>query len=321
MANSKSLPTTSYFIGMAARLESLQDICDASNVAGVGLGNRNIFDETYRQSKTLDTSQSFCNFDPRASEILDEVQADLVEGHDEIQKVLPLELYRLNVKETFKAHKDTTSAENLMGSLVVVFPTVHHDGSLVLRQDEQGWTFCAEQMFSDSTPEASYFAFYSEVKHEPTAAAHIIETAGNPTPADVLKTVLEKLLADRNFLPEGGLLGFGLRHQYLLKGSDANILRVCRDLFLDTNVRILYRPLGCCYICMTDHVILDQKGECLYQDPEETTMLEEHERIVSAPDYYMEDRLAYDENVDPLPEIAWVTPFMTFNRADSGYLV
>lgn len=80
-----------------ASKESLQDICDASNVAGVGLGNRNIFDETYRQSKTLDTSQSFCNFDPRASEILDEVQADLVEGHDEIQKVLPLELYRLNV--------------------------------------------------------------------------------------------------------------------------------------------------------------------------------------------------------------------------------
>ncbi|PBK68257.1 hypothetical protein ARMSODRAFT_1085550 [Armillaria solidipes] len=268
--------------------------------------NRNRFDETYRQSKTLDTSQSFCNFDPRASEILDEVQADLVEGHDEIQKVLPLELYRLNVKETFNAHKDTPSAENVMGSLVVVFPTVHQD----------------EQMFSDSTPEGSYFAFYSEVEHEPTAAAHIIETAGNPTPADVLKTVLEKLLADRNFLPEGGLLGFGLRHQYPLKGSDANILRVCRDLSLDTNVRILYRPLGCCYICMTDHVIPNQKGECLYQHPKETAMLEERGRIVSAPDYYMEEnKSAYDENVDPLPEIAWVIPFTTFNRTDSGYLV
>lgn len=82
-----------------------------------------------------------------------------------------------------------------MGSLVVVFPTVHHDGSLVLRQDEQGWTFCAEQMFSDSTPEASYFAFYSEVKHEVLPVASAVLATLTYIVSRLLLPILSKPLA------------------------------------------------------------------------------------------------------------------------------
>jgi hypothetical protein len=41
----------------------------------------------------------------------------------------------------FKAHKDTPRAENMFGSLVVVFPTAHKGGTLVLRHRGQEWTF------------------------------------------------------------------------------------------------------------------------------------------------------------------------------------
>lgn len=81
----------------SASEDSLHDLCQASDAAGFGLGNQNKFDETYRKSKELDTSRFACNFDPRTTKIFDQVQADLIEGEDEIQKVLRPELYKLNI--------------------------------------------------------------------------------------------------------------------------------------------------------------------------------------------------------------------------------
>ncbi|KAK0434258.1 uncharacterized protein EV420DRAFT_420033 [Desarmillaria tabescens] len=219
---------------------SLRDLCDACDAAGFGLGTQNTFDETYRKSKKLDTTQFSSNFDLRATNILDQVQADLVEGQDEIQKVLRSELYKLNVYgkgDFFKAHKDTPRAENMMGSLVIVFPTPHEGGSLVLRQDGQEWVFSAERMLAESTPETpviSYIAFYSDVEHEVLpltsgvrvtltynlyledklpAPESLLSITENPV-TDHVKDALQNLLAASDFLPEGGMLGFGLRHQY-----------------------------------------------------------------------------------------------------------
>ncbi|KAK0451209.1 uncharacterized protein EV420DRAFT_1561489 [Desarmillaria tabescens] len=374
--------------------ESLRDLCDAADAAGFGLGNQNTFDETYRKSKKLDITQFSCNFDPRATKIFDQVQADLIEGQDEIQKVLRPELYKLNVYgegDFFKAHKDTPRAENMMGSLVVIFPTVHKGGSLVLRQDGQEWTFSAEKMLADSTPEApviSYVAFYSDTEHEvlpvtsgvrvtltynlyledkkPTAPTLVVEASSNPTPVDVLKPALQTLLADKNFLSEGGLLGFGLRHQYpfavskyrsgtssfkidgnsnddfndyirdgefiaqgrkklsqladSLKGSDASILRACRELGLDANIRILYRPRGWDVIYMTDHIIPDQEDGYYEDDELEEMLLKESGTLVSASDEYVKNQLKYSGKAVKLPEVVWVTPITTFNRTEASYM-
>ncbi|KAK0432766.1 hypothetical protein EV421DRAFT_1719223 [Armillaria borealis] len=185
-------PHSSSVLNLAdASKESFQDICGASNVAGIGLGDQNRFDETYRQSKKLDTSQSFCSFDPRASEISTKYKLISLKAMTKSRRSCAP---NCNVKETFKTHKDTHSAENVMGSLVVVFPTVHQDGSLVIRQDEQGRTFCAEQMFSDSTPEASYFAFYSEVEHEVLPVASAVPATLTYIVSPLLLPILSKLL-------------------------------------------------------------------------------------------------------------------------------
>ncbi|KAG7443820.1 uncharacterized protein BT62DRAFT_829825, partial [Guyanagaster necrorhizus] len=279
------------FLNLAsATEESLQDLCNASDPASFGLESKDTFDESYRKAKKLDSTQFACTFDLQAAGILDRVQMDLVEGCNESTKVLRAELYKLNAYakgDFFKAHKDTPRSENMIGSLVIVFPTAHKGGSFVLRQDGQEWTFDAVQMLSDSTPEVpvvSHVAFYGDVEHEvhPVTSGVRVTLAYNlyledkpnltanapsdPT-TDIVKTALQTLLADEAFLPRGGLLGFGLRHQYpfaisknrgmkpkidetgrnrlrqladSLKGNDANILRACRDLGLDANIRILY---------------------------------------------------------------------------------
>ncbi|KAK0434257.1 uncharacterized protein EV420DRAFT_1683825, partial [Desarmillaria tabescens] len=341
---------------------SLHDLCEAADAAGFGLGNQNTFDETYRKSKELNTSRFACNFDPRTMKIFDQVQTDLIEGDDEIEKVLRPELYKLNIYsegDFFKAHKDTPRAQNMVGSMVIVFPTVHKGGSLVLRQDGQEWTFGAEKMLADSTPEVpviSYIAFYGDTEHEvlpvtsgvrvtltynlyledkmPTAPALITEASSNPTPADVLKTALQKLLKDETFLPKGGLLGFGLQHQYAisedcgveqsrnelrqladrLKGSDASILRACRDLSLDANIRIFHEARFSNGVWMADHVI---PGEQINEQAEDMeVLLDEHGTRVSDPDYELRD----DEEAESLPEIVWVTPITVLNETESHYL-
>lgn len=125
-----------------------------------------------------------------------------------------------------------------MGSLVIIFPTAHNGGSPVI-QDGHEWTFGAEKMLANSMSEApviSYVAFYSDTEHEvlpvtsgvrvtstynlyledkkPTVSALVAESSSDPMPVDVPKPALKTLLTNKNFLPEGGLLGFGLRHQY-----------------------------------------------------------------------------------------------------------
>lgn len=67
----------------------------------------------------------------------------------------------------------------------------------------------------------------------------------------LFRSTFEDLLNNPEFLPNGGALGFGLRHEYpikdslehvykLLKGSDAVILRTCTSLFLPARLHLLY---------------------------------------------------------------------------------
>ncbi|SJL08216.1 uncharacterized protein ARMOST_11579 [Armillaria ostoyae] len=340
--------------------ESLRDLCDAADAVGFVLGNQNTFDKTYRKSKKLDTTQFSCNFDPRATKIFDQVQADLIEGQDEIQKVLRPELYKLNVYgegDFFKAHKDTPRAENMMGSLVIILPTAHKGGSLVLRQDGHEWTFGAEKMLANSTPEApviSYVAFYSDTEHEVlpvTSGVRVTLTYNlyleDKKPTAPAESSTGAALTDKNFLPEGGLLGFGLRHQYpftvskyrsgtssfkidgnpnddfndyirsgefiaqgrkklsqladSLKGSDASILRACRELGLDSKIRILYRPRGWEVICMSDHIIPEQDSG--YYEELEELLLKGSGTLVSTSDEYVKDQLQDSGKAVKLTEV------------------
>jgi hypothetical protein len=167
----------------------------------------------------------------------------------------------------------------MFGSLVIVLPTAHEGGALILRHGEKEWTFdSAKDLSEQSQPSISYVAFYSDVEHEVTlvksgyrvtltynlyfSADGSDRNPAMPTPVNyatsanevAFRAALSDLLADESVLPNGGTLGFGLRHEYpvntntklvtlndLLKGSDAIVKRVCSQLSLVTSLKVMYQ--------------------------------------------------------------------------------
>lgn len=161
----------------------------------------------------------------------------------------------------------------MFGSLVIVFPTPHEGGALTLHHGGKKWTFdSGKELAGKTKPSVGYVAFYSDVEHE----VGLVKSGCRVTltfnlffapekPIDVIvptpslselafKAALSELLEDPNVLPDGGNLGFGLRHEYpvntktdlknlirCLKGSDAVIYKVCVQLSLDASLMVMYR--------------------------------------------------------------------------------
>jgi hypothetical protein len=170
----------------------------------------------------------------------------------------------------------------MFGSLVIVLPSVHEGGALVLRHGGNEWTFdSAKELSEQSQPSIGYVAFYSDVEHEVTLVKsgyrvtltynlYFSVNDADDKPAAVLPVnyaasaieatfgaALSDLLADESVLPTGGTLGFGLRHEYpvntdtelatlndRLKGSDAIVKRACNQLSLVTSFKVMYQEDG-----------------------------------------------------------------------------
>ncbi|KAF5374125.1 hypothetical protein D9615_008850 [Tricholomella constricta] len=130
-----------------SKLEALSAACEP---ATFGLDQLDVLDESYRKAGKMDT---------------------LLNGADE-GKILKAELYKLNVymKDSFfKTHKDTPRGDTMFGSLVVAFPTSHEGGALVLRHDDQEWTFDSASLTREQAePSVAYIAFFSDIDHEVT---------------------------------------------------------------------------------------------------------------------------------------------------------
>ena len=191
----------------------------------------------------------------------------------------------------FKSHKDTPRGVDMIGSLVVIFPTPHEGGDLILCHDGEEYTFNSGLKISQvEKPSVGYVAFYSDVEHEVTVveSGYRVSLTYNlyvcdaqqqgirTVPSDSvmlnelkLKQALSILLDEKTFLPEGGTIGFGLLHKYpvsktegslenvlsCLKGSDAAIGRVCASLGLDLKPKVLYRETDGRVMILVDHFV------------------------------------------------------------------
>ncbi|KAL1747613.1 hypothetical protein HDZ31DRAFT_31489 [Schizophyllum fasciatum] len=263
---------------------SLRALSDACQPATFGRNDVDIYDEDYRKAKKMDASDFATQFDPEACGLLDLIWPDLLsDGGDTKQRVI-CELYKLNVygqDSFFKAHKDTPRSDTMFGSLVVVFPTPHQGGSLILREGGQEWTFdSAAEVLAGGVPKIGYVAFFSDVEHEVskvtsgyrvTLTYNLYFNAKSTTPphsllrqphlpsrvsrvAMELRSALTFLLSREDFLPSGGYIGFGLRFMYALdikkpvsviadslKSCDAMLKIVCDDLGLSNGLKALYQ--------------------------------------------------------------------------------
>ncbi|KAF8425078.1 hypothetical protein L210DRAFT_3567602 [Boletus edulis BED1] len=175
---------------------------------------------------------------------------------------MDMELYKLNIYgkgDFFKAHKDTPRSQDMFGSLVVVFPSAHEGGQLVLRHRDKEWTVdLTEKFMTKSEPSVCFIAFFGDIEHEvlPVTSGYCVTLTYNlyhkpihpgtlfiQTPSHLqLKQALVDLVNDKSKLPNGGYLGFGLAHEYL-KGSDRALADVCDALGLRYSLRLLYRGI------------------------------------------------------------------------------
>ncbi|RPD62622.1 hypothetical protein L226DRAFT_482287, partial [Lentinus tigrinus ALCF2SS1-7] len=269
------------------QLNRLERKCDP---APFGRNDQSVLDSTYRKAGKLDVEHFAVGFDADRAGLVEAVRTALFPG-SELSKAVRAELYKLNIYGQdgfFKPHTDTPRAEDMFGSLVVIFPTPHEGGELVLRHQGQEWTFNSSEVLSQPDIQAAasvaFVAFFSDVEHEvlPVRAGHRVTVTYNlyydssragyapppvpglrmlqPTGANLpaLSDAFAMLLKDRTMLPDGGILGFGLRHQYplptfwsgepnpleglpaLLKGTDAALFATCKAHGLNPRLRLIY---------------------------------------------------------------------------------
>ncbi|KAG6334142.1 hypothetical protein ID866_4949 [Astraeus odoratus] len=99
----------------------------ACRPATFGLNNEDVYDESYRKARKMDLVDFTTSFDVENVGIIDILRRELLAK--EREKPIRVEMYKLNVYDSFfKAHKDTPRHETMFRSLVVVFPTPHEGG-------------------------------------------------------------------------------------------------------------------------------------------------------------------------------------------------
>ncbi|KAL7278474.1 hypothetical protein ACG7TL_007473 [Trametes sanguinea] len=272
--------------------EQLQHLAETCDPATYGLGGEDVLDETYRKAGKLDARHFSLNWSPAQVGLLDIVRDQLF--FETASRRIPsdkattirAELYKLNVygeplnrppgssryadrqayawiikgpQSFFKPHVDTPRDDTMFGSIVIVFPTMHEGGELVLRsyyklddetrQDQ--WTVDSSSLLSQTNASSiAYIAFFSDIEHEvlpvqsgyrvtitynlhfvpePDDAQVLPQPQSIPSHEDKFRLRFQRLLDDPSFLPDGGNLLFCLWHQYPLpKHTEATPLEESR---------------------------------------------------------------------------------------------
>ncbi|KAJ7830348.1 hypothetical protein B0H14DRAFT_2593427 [Mycena olivaceomarginata] len=145
-----------------AQEEHLIELAAACQKATFGLNQTNVLDKTYHKADKLNLDQF-------------SAQLDVIYLMDKTWMQTWLLLQNCP-GSFFKAHKDTLCAENMIGSLVVVFHTPHKGGELTLGHGDNTEKFdSAVQLTTQADSHAiAYVAFYSVVVHavEPVSSGY-----------------------------------------------------------------------------------------------------------------------------------------------------
>jgi hypothetical protein len=238
----------------------------------------------------------------------------------------------------------------MFGSLVIVLPTAHEGGALLLRHRGHEWTFDSGQALgAEGQPSIAYVAFLSGIEHEvaPVTSGRRITLTynlyfgyGGPVSADdsvlehpdiplankgAFREAFTALLENPEFLTDGGTLAFGMRHVYsinddtelehvnnILKGSDAVVYQVVRALGYEPVLYMWYKENRC-----TDNAIIDEVLTAEEANKEEYGFLD---IIQSRGGILLSEEgvpLVSDRPYWTPEQVVWVTRVTEWNRQDS----
>jgi hypothetical protein len=251
----------------------------------------------------------------------------------------------------------------MFGSLVIVFPTPHEGGALLLRHRGHEWTFdSGQELAAECKPSIGYIAFFSDIEHEvaPVVSGHRITLTYNlyfdddgpvstndavsghlssrltwASNVHPFREAFNSLLANPEFLGDGGTLAFGLRHIYpiknnslehvysVLKGSDAVVYQSVLALGFQPVLYLYYEIEEYDIQGSFIHKVVDLSDADYDSDGDVediTKVIHEEGGIVVHQEGWT--RLCPSSRVrKEMPEetVEWVTPVTTFNRKGSAF--
>src|SRR5258708_5128997 len=252
----------------------------------------------------------------------------------------------------------------MFGSLVIFFPTPHEGGPLLLRHRGHEWTFdSGQELAAECKPSIGYVAFFSDMEHEvtPVVSGHRITLTYNlyfdddgpvsandavsghlssplirASNAHPFREAFDSLLANPEFLGDGGTLAFGLRHIYPIKNSLEHVYSVLKgsDAVVYQSVLALgFQPVLYLYYEIEEYEnhwqgsLIDKVVDLSDADYDSdgdvgdiTKVIHEEGGIVVHQEGWRRLRPSYgNRRVMPEETVEWVTPVTTFNRKGSAF--
>ncbi|KAJ7458585.1 hypothetical protein FB451DRAFT_1507960 [Mycena latifolia] len=306
----------------------------------------------------MHSSQFAARLDVAASGLLDVIGPDILQGQNAGNaKSLRAELQNLQVygPGAFVNTEKIPRDDVMVGSLVVVFPTVYVGGACTI-EHTSGMTRVPEP----PTPATSYFAVYGDVAQtvEPVHTGHrvaltyglFLADGTSETPAErALAATLRALLADPTFLRAGGILASGFAHnthpaqwdavRARLTGTDARLCAAAERLGLAPRVKLLYTLSDGRDVLVDDIVDLDgvyegldeiqtaaerilEKGVVLQRGPERAAAVQAQGWgwIVYTDSKEEEDEDDEMQGARPPVPVQWLTQMAQRNLVMSPYL-
>ena len=247
----------------------------------------------------------------------------------------------------------------MFGSLVVVFPTFHEGGDLLLRHRGREWIFNSGKALAGAANDQlsiGYVAFFSDIEHEvaPVTSGYRVTLTynlyfddGGPvsdkdaTSGHLLLPRLpnqegfheafKTLLDNPEFMADGGTLAFGLRHVYpiehdlkhvhnILKGSDAVVFESVRALGFEPVLYVYYKDNS--QLHQPTGVIVDQLSNLHDAYDIELSISHILQDVQGGIPVRQDGRDIFecDQCAVHIETVEWVTPVTVYNRKKEAFM-
>ena len=243
----------------------------------------------------------------------------------------------------------------MFGSLIVVFPTFHEGGALLLRHRDHEWIVDSGQALAGvalGRPSIGYVAFLNDIEQDvaPVTSGHCVTLTYNlyfdddggpasekgalsqhlippkPLNQDRFREAFNALLGNPEFMADGGTLAFGLRRDYQIDCGRSlayvhNVLKGSDAVVYQCMRALGFEPrlhilYGNEYDAMVVHELI-HIDEFIDEDQDDS--VEKCIRQEGGTPVRQNDGILYQSDLYKPESVEWVTPLTTYTRIKNDY--